>query len=265
MKDESLREALRQATRHEPSLGDPFSRFERVRRRNALARGVVLVGVGAALMLAFAFVFPNPLRSGPPAEFPTGGDLDPQTSPVRIYEDPVAGYALEYPAEWKVRGAFGERVTFYVDTVPPLGNAAVADLFERDGYELEVPKTFFVQVTPLTDGNEPRAVDRSRLKALSNAGAIVTTAPIFAEEDGQRRDEQLRVFYGPQPFGQSFARRVATWCQSCRVEEVTVVLVPDRGVPPLHIRIVAPSNETYQDFRFDAVEILNSIERYLAR
>lgn len=263
MKEQSLREALSQAARHDPAAGDPFSRFERIRRRNALIRGAVLFGIGVALMFAFAFVFPNPLRSGPPGEFPTGGELDPLPRTVRVFEDPVAGYQLSYPSEWRIRGELGDRITFYVDTDPPIGEASITDLFRRPDFIEEIPKTFFVQVTPLIEGNETLGLDRSRLAAISDAGAVVTTENVFPDEEGQRRRDAIRVFFAEQPIGD--AERIKQWCRSCRYEEVTVVLRPDRGVPPLFVRIVAPDGVSFQQYRFDALSLLDSIERYIER
>jgi hypothetical protein len=90
----------------------------------------------------------------------------------------------------------------------------------------------------------------------------VTTEPVLVEEAGQRRTEQLRVYFGASPAGRGLSR-IGYWCSSCRVHEVTVMLVPARGVPALHVRIVAPNDSLQQQYLFDAIEIVDTIERYL--
>ncbi len=259
---ENIRETLAAATRGEPEVGDAFARFEVVRRKSALARSAVVIAAGALLVALFAFVLPNPLSTGPPSRVPTGGELQPETRDVKVFEDPVAGYQVTYPGAWRVRGTEGETVTFFVDTEPPLGPRDPHTELFRDEFVTEVPKTFYVQVTPLGPGNDPRMTDRDSLEASHDAGALVTQEGVFVDFRGQRETDELRVIYPAKPLGIE-PEGITMWCRSCRVEEVTVTLQPRRGVPPLHVKIVAPTKELYDTHRFDAVELIDSIERFI--
>ena len=259
---ENIRQTLHAAARGEPEVGDAFARFEVARRKSALARSAVVIAAGALLVALFAFVLPNPLSTGPPARVPTGGELQPEPRDVKQYQDAVAGYQLTYPGAWRVRGTEGDTVTFFVDTEPPLGaREPHTELFRVD-YVTEIPRTFYVQVTPLRPGNDPRATDRDSLEASHDAGALVTQDNVFVDFRGQRETDQLRVVYPAKPLGIE-PEGITYWCRSCRVEEVTVILQPRRGVPPLHVKIVAPTKTLYDTYRFDAVELIDSIERFI--
>jgi hypothetical protein len=263
VKDETLREALRTAAKHEPATGDPFSRFEAVRRRNSFARGLIVAGIGALLILSFAFVFPNPLRSGLPADYNIGGELEPLPNTVKIYEDPIAGFRLRYPARWRARGAPGSTVAFFIDTPSIRDTDPHTDLFKAaEGFTLEVPTTFYIEVTPLMSGIESPAIHRDELDLLHDLGAIITQQEIVPQTRGQSRIDQLRAFFGERPIGKG-VKRISYWCQNCRLIELTVVLAPRRGVPPLHVRVVAPSQQSYNENLFELLPILDSVERLI--
>jgi len=261
MKDEALREALQQAAKREPAVGDPFARFELVRRRSSVARGAVLVGLSILILLSFGLMFPNPLLRGNEGEVQVGGELQPLPRDVKIYRDRVAGYELTYPSFWDLVGAEGESVAFYVP-----GRFKPGQLIDylREGPTLfEEPASFYVRVTPEGAGGLTSQLnDRRVLRLLGDAGAIITEGNVLAEERGQRREDQLRIVFGPEPIGED-ADQVPFWCRSCRIIELTLILVRQPDVPALHVRIVGPDQASFTEHFPDAGEILLSVQRLI--
>jgi hypothetical protein len=260
VKDNLLRETLAGAAgRGEPPVGDAFARFETARARSNIVRSMIVAFVAIALAASFVWVLPNPFESGSPADFQGGGELDPTRRFVGRYEDPDAGFALSFPADWHARGVHGEYAEFFVADLERA--EPVSDVFEDGDAVIELPHTFFVRITALPATDDDRAgIPEPALDQIATAGGSVDREALAATAPAQFRDAGILVRFPPEPVGAA----PAYWCEGCFSEQVVVRLVPeglDRRYPDLLVRIVAPDERQFRTYEPFALDLLDSIER----
>ncbi|HEX9776212.1 MAG TPA: hypothetical protein VGB83_11640 [Actinomycetota bacterium] len=261
MSDELLKESLHHAAAGEPPAGDAFARFGAARRRAAVVRAVTMTVVVAAILASFSLVLPNPFRSGAPTEFVPGGVRSPDREITeRVYTDSVARYRIAVPVAFEARGDEGARVVFFAQADPPIEPGdPYTDLYDDAG-ELEIPRTFYVQVTPDVPANRPlgRTEDRVGLDALEDRGARVERDVVLPAFEGQLREPGLAVTYPREPSG----GMPAYWCRGCATREFRVAL---EGGAVLFIRVVAPDEPTMTLYDGVVGRIVDSLATHARR
>lgn len=284
MKDDILRETLTRAARGEPPVGDAWARFQVRRRRGKRLRNwiVGLFGVGAAAVLFFTL--PSGLGPGEPDDVNAGGPFAPPFRDAQIYEDPVAGFKVLYPADWLARGSEGETVAFFVDEGDPL--AILSDLrTERPECDpecgpedltriTELPKRFFVEITPIppdcvrfspacaaTEGVRPMTwvgFEQRIVDLAEAAGAQTATDP--ASIGGVPGRRYGMVFPRTPTTAPGNAERPLYWCESCSLIEF---LVDWQAGWMLDIRIVGPDDASFAAHGENGVRIVDSLTRFV--
>jgi len=285
VKDDILRETLTRAARGEPPVGDAWARFQLRRRRGRRLRNALvgLFGAGAAAVLFFTL--PSGLGPGDPTDVNAGGPFAPPFRDAQIYEDPIAGFKLLYPADWAARGEPGEAIAFFVD-VDDL-DAILSDVrTERPSCEpadcrpedqtrvIEAPKRFFVEITPIppdcarfsgacvaTEGIRPMnwiGFEQLLVTQAEASGARTATDPATIAGIPARRHGFIFPARPRTPPGNG--ERPLYWCGGCAMVEY---LADWQAGWVLDIRIVAPDEDVFADHGPNAIRLVESIERYI--
>lgn len=282
---EDLREALhRAATAGEPAVGDAFARFTVVKRRAAIARSATVAVVGLTAAATLFFMLPG-LNSGDTGGNLTGGDVtsSPPFKPVKHYEDTVAGFAFDYPAEWEIDAKEGKYVIVSLPGPDPLTTTETRPYPQTPpgcqdcgSVVIERPSRFYVRVQafPIGGGTCENGIcaDSFGSAALSAredhigqraAGATITpSTAMFAGKDvaGDRIEfpvepklvtsEQNSTQEGFNPYA---------WCAGCT--NVTYPLPEWSAEFELIFEVVSPSADEASRYSSDVAALIESFAR----
>lgn len=183
----SFRDALHQAARAEPAVGDPYARFLRRRRRSRGLRVLFGLVLACVTLVGFIRIFPGTTGLAPDDGFFPGGQPEPGYEEYQEFSSQALGFEMLVPRTWRT-----QETATVARTFDP-ARSFVIQLGELPGCATK-------PCTPLPD-------------VLEDADAI-------AAHELDVRESRLRIGSLPRTvteirFPRTQSTAVAPWCSGC--------------------------------------------------